>query len=56
MIGEKVITILFFSFAMFALFLEFDARTCPQDLYNNLSKTGSNQKIKNGKPVGKGNK
>ena len=33
MIGEKVITILFLSFAMFALFLEFSARTCPQDLW-----------------------
>ena len=27
-----------------------------KNLYNNLSQTGSNQKIKNGKPVGKGNK
>ena len=32
MIGEKVITILFLCFAMFALFLEFGARTCPHEL------------------------
>ena len=33
MIGEKVITILFLCFVTFALFLEFGARTCPQDLW-----------------------
>ena len=33
MIGEKVITILFLCFAMFALFLEFGAKTCSQELW-----------------------